>query len=237
MQYIVDILLLAVFALMIFLGVRKGLFGTLFELAAYVVSVLTARFASESLTGVIYENYIKTPIKAELTSSLKNVTGKEIAEKVQSFADSIPTQLDSIMKLIGIDKQQLVSSVTSNADTSGKKLVSVIMNKVVEPVSTAVIQTLLFIAFVVVLVIVLRLIIRSLDTVIKKLPVIGKANGALGGLFGAVKGLFAVTICAMIIGGLAGLTKSEKIVDSVNNSYIINALRGVLTSISGYSAQ
>lgn len=235
MQYIIDIILLGIFALMIYLGVRKGLFYTLFELAAYIVSVLTARFVSVSLTGVIYDNYIKTPIKTELSSSLSNLTGKELAQKVQSYADSIPTQLDSIMQMIGIDKQQLVSSVTENADSSGKKLVSVIMEKVVEPVSTAVIQTVLFIVITVVLIVVLRLVIRLLDKIIKDLPIVGKANGILGGLFGAVKGIFAVAICAMIIGGLAGITKSEKIVDSVNDSYIISALRGVLTSISGYS--
>lgn len=237
MQYIVDIILLGIFGLLVFLGVRKGLFYTLFELAAYVVSVLAARFASVSLTGVIYENYIKTPVKAELTSSLGSITGKELSKKLQSYADSIPTQLDSIMQMIGIDKQQLVSSVSQNADSSGKKLVSVIMKKVVEPVSSAIIQTLLFIVFTVILVVVLRLIIRSLDKFIKDLPFVGKANGALGGLLGAVKGIFAAAICAMVIGALAGLTKNEKVVDSVNNSYIIGALRGILTSISGYSPQ
>lgn len=63
MQYIIDIVLLAIFALIIFLGVKKGLFYTLFELAAYVVSVLVARLGSVQLSESIYKSYIESPIK------------------------------------------------------------------------------------------------------------------------------------------------------------------------------
>lgn len=237
MQYIIDIVLLAIFALVIFLGVKKGLFYTLFELAAYVVSVLVARLGSVQLSEIIYKSYIESPIKTEITGALKNVTGPELVEKVQSYADSIPTQLDSVMELIGIDKNQLVSSVTSSADQTGKKLVETIMDNVVHPVSTAIIQTVLFILIAVVLSFILRLIIGALDKFIKDLPVIGKANKALGGVFGTVKGIIVVGICAMVIGGLACLTKSEKLVDSVNSSYIVNGFKGIISSISGYSIQ
>lgn len=233
MQYIVDILLVLVFGVIVAFAAKKGFFMTLFELAAYILSFVGAKVFSVSLAPVVYDNCFAATIRSAVENQLGDVSAKNAAKQIEAALEKIPEQLNAVMQLVGIDKETIMQKV-SKADLSGKNVINGVMNEIVSPIATAIIQTLLFIILVFVLSLVLRLIIKLLDKFIKKLPVINTVNSGLGAFLGVIKGLIVMTILALIIGSLAGITKSETFVDSVNDSLIINSIRGIFTSISGY---
>ncbi|MGN1419685.1 MAG: CvpA family protein [Acutalibacteraceae bacterium] len=235
MQYIIDIILVAIFAVIVFFAAKKGFFLTLFELAAYIISTVAAKVFSASFAPTVFENYFSSPIRKSIAEQIGDIADKDISKEIEASFDKIPEQLNGILQFIGIDKESIMSQV-SDSDFSGKNVLDNIMDKVVSPIAVAVIQTILFIIIVVVLTFVLRLIIKLLDRFIKKLPAINRVNTGLGAALGAIKGLIVVCLLALIIGSFAGITKSQAFVESVNDSLIINATRGVFTSISGYSA-
>ena len=80
----------------------------------------------------------------------------------------------------------------------------------------------------------LKFVVRLLDKVIKKLPAIKQINSGLGFVLGAVKGILVVIIAALLVGVIAGLTGNEKFIEAANNSHIIETVKGLLKSISGY---
>ncbi|MGN0467940.1 MAG: CvpA family protein [Acutalibacteraceae bacterium] len=235
MEYIIDIILVAIFALIVAVAAKKGFFLTLFELAAYIISAAAAKLFSASFAPTVFENYFSSPIRKNISQQIGDIAQKDLSKEIEASLDKIPEQLNGILQLIGIDKESIMTQV-SNSDFSGKNVIDNIMDNVVSPIAVAVIQTILFIIIVVVLTFVLRLIIKLLDRFIKKLPVIKRVNTGLGATLGVLKGLIVVTLVALVVGSLSGITKSQAFVESVNDSLIINAIRGVFTSISGYSA-
>lgn len=234
MQYIIDIALAAVFVITVVISAKKGFFITLFELAAYIVSLVTAKLFSATLAPQVYEAAFSTPLSQKVTQLLGEAGSKDYVSQIQSAADKIPDWASGIMEMIGIDKDALVSQL-SQSDFSGSNAVESIMNKIVSPVVTAIIQTLLFVIIALVITVVLRIVVKLLNKVIKKLPAIKQINSGLGAVLGAVKGLLVVMLLALVILTLSGVTGLSEFADGVNDSLIIKSIGGLLKSISGYT--
>lgn len=234
MSYIIDILLVAVLVAVAVVAAKRGFFATLFDLAGYVVSFVAAKVCSSSFAPKIYTQYFETYIRERVTASLGSVASADYSKQIESAIDSIPQSLSGVMNLIGIDRNELASQA-SQANLSGENLVKNIMENIAEPVSTAVIRTILFIALTIFLSFVLKIVVRFLDKIIKKLPAIKQINSGLGFVLGAVKGILVVIIVALLVGVVAGLTGNETFINAADNSIIINTVKGLLKSISGYT--
>ncbi len=234
MQYIIDIVFLAIFGLIIAVSAKKGFFLTLFELGAYLISIVTSKILSASIAPQVYENFFSRSIKQSVTNALGDVSSVDVSVRTAAAIDSIPEQFDGLIKLIGIDKTALVNQVASS-NLSGEKFIQNFMDTVISPISTAVIRVLLFIAISFVLSLVLRIVVKLLNKVIKKLPVIGDINSGLGAVLGIVKGLLVVVLLALILSSVSSFIASKPFVDAVGSSVIVKAVNGILVSISGYS--
>ena len=236
MQYIIDVIFLALFVLIIIRAYKKGFFLTLFELVAYIASLIGAKLLSSALAPVLYHNVIYGGIRKTLEHNLGSIGEKDYAGQAAAAVDSIPSSFDGILKMIGVDRAELSQSIASS-EYAGKNLVENLMDKVFDPIITAVVQTILFIVLVIVLTVVLRLIIRSLNKIIKKLPSLKQINSSLGALLGIIKGIFVVVILALLVGAVSGLFHNEQFIETVNKSFIITGSRQLLDSISGYAAE
>lgn len=233
MQYIIDIILVVLFGFIVYRAAKKGFFMTLFELGAYVISLICSKMASSALAPVLYSNMFEKPLTDSVSNSLGSAGQTDISAKITDAVSSIPTQLDGVLDLIGINRQQLIDSVQSS-DIAGKTPVDSIMEKIISPVSTAIIQTILFILLSVIISFVLRLVIRFMNKTIKKIPAIKQVNSSLGAVIGIVKALIVVIIIALALGALSGVFNNEEIVELVNNSIIVKSTGRMLDSISGY---
>lgn len=235
MTYIVDLVFAAVFIITIISAARKGFFGTLFDLAAYVVSFVGAKLLSTNFAPGVYSNFFDASFRARIEAGLGDVAKTDYSAQIESTLKAIPNAISGIMEMIGISKDQLIEKV-SNANISGKNLVDTIMNSVVSPVTTAIIRTVLFVAIAMLLSMVLRIVVKSLNKIIKKLPAIRQVNTGLGVVLGALKGALVVFLLALLTSVIAGFTSNEAFIESVNGSFVENTVRGFLNSISGYIA-
>lgn len=234
MQYIIDIALVAIFALIVVTSAKKGFFLTLFELGAYLVSTICAKVISASIAPTIFENFFSGAIKERITENLGSVAQADYSAKAAEVINSIPKQFDGLMQIIGIDKARIADQV-SNTGLSGEKFIQNVMNTVISPAATAVLRVLIFIVISLVLSVVLRIIVKALNKVIKKLPLIGNINSGLGAVIGIIKGLLVVVLVALVVIGVSSFITSQQFIDAVNSSLIINGIKGILVSISGYS--
>lgn len=232
MQYAIDAVLLAVFAVCIAFAAKKGFFKTLFDLAAYVIAIVAARLVSVGIAPTVFAQYFSPSVEAQLSKSLASSGALDYSEKIEAAINAIPDYLDGILEMVGIDKQA-ISAQVSSAELSGSNMVGTLMNKVITPVATAVLQALIFVVLAVVLRLILQIVVRLLDGVVKKLPALKQMNSVLGGVLGAVKGIIVVVLAALVIGVIAGAVKSEPFLDAVNSSLIIKAVRSIITSVSG----
>ena len=234
MQYIIDIVLVVIFIITVIISAKKGFFMTIFELGSYLISITVAKMLSATVAPGVYSSVLESPIKAELTKSFGDAANVDVGASIQTALNSIPAELNGIIELIGVNKDELIEKV-SNANLTGANAINSLMDNIVSPVATAVIQTILFVICAIVIIVLLKIVIKLLNGIIKKLPAIKQVNGTLGALFGAVKGLIVVVISSLAFGVIASVLGSEDFVDMVNGSIIINSVKGVLASISGYA--
>lgn len=233
MQYAVDLVLCAIFGITVAIAVKKGFFYTLFELFGYLISLVLSKAFSEQLAPAVYTAVLEKPITENVASALGDAGAVGYTEAIEGFFDKIPLWAQGIVEGIGISKESLIENVSA-ADLQGNNAVETIMNKIVTPIATSVMQVIIFAISVIAFMFVLKVVIKLLNKIIKKLPVIKRFNSALGGVLGAAKGVIIVVIAAVIVLAVSGLTGSEEFVDAVNSSFIVNSVKGILTQISGY---
>lgn len=233
MQYAVDLVLCAIFGITVAIAVKKGFFYTLFELFGYLISLVLAKASSEQLAPAVYSAVFEKTAAEKVAAALGETGTVGYTEAIESFFDKIPLWAQGIAEGIGISKESLINNVTS-ADLQGNNAVETIMNKIVTPIATSVMQVIIFAIAVIAFMFVLKVVIKLLNKIIKKLPVIKRFNSALGGVLGAAKGAIIVIVAAVIVLSVSGLTGSEEFVDAVNSSFIVSSVKGILTQISGY---
>lgn len=232
MTYIIDILLLAIFALTIVMSAKKGFFMGLFDLIGSILSFIIARGLASSFAPGVYESMVKPGAEQYLNSSLSDVGTTDYVSQIEQAVNSIPDSLSGIMQIIGFDKEVLLEKVSS-VDLNGDNLVESVMNTVVEPVASAVIQLIIFAVLAVALIFVLRIAAKLLNKIIKKLPVIKRFNSLFGAIFGILRGALIVCVVAALISVVAGFTTNEAFIQSAESSVIISTMKGFLASISG----
>ncbi len=232
MTYIVDIIIIAVFLITVLVSYKKGFFRSLFDLIGTLVSILAARIVSSSFAPQGFDMFIKEPAKSTLTNTLGTAGTTDYGTQVESAINSIPDSFSGIMNLIGIDKQAILEKVSSSELAQGN-LVDNIMENIITPVGTAVIQFVLFVILAVVFTLGLKVVVRLLDFIIKKLPLVKSLNKGLGIVIGVLRGLLTAIIVSMLIGTVVSFIGNETIIETVNNSVIVSAVQNLMSSLSG----
>ncbi len=232
MSYIVDIIIIVVFASTVLVSYKKGFFKSLFDLVGTLIAIAVARVFSESFSGTGFEMFVKEPAKATLTKSLGTVGTTDYAAQAEEAIASIPDSLSGVMNLIGIDKQALLEKISSSDFAQGN-LVDNIMENIVTPVGTAAIQFVLFVIAAVVFTLLLKVVVKALDFIIKKLPVIKSLNKGLGIIVGIFRGVLTVVILSMVLGLVTSFIGNETVTEAVNSSVIVSGAQNIVSALSG----
>ena len=232
MIYIVDIILVVVFALVILISAKKGFFKSLVDLIGSLVAVLVAKLLSEGAAKAVFDGFVYKGAESALMQSLGEAGSTDYVEQIENALASLPEGLNGILQIMGIDSQSLMDKL-SGVNLNGDNLVESLMNSVVVPLGTAVVQFVLFVVFAIALIFAVKLLAKLIDKIVKKLPVIKGFNKTMGAVFGVLRGLIIVVIISMLVSVVVGFIGNEMLIESVENSMIINAVRGTITSLIG----
>ena len=171
---IVDRVLIAIVAVCVFLGAKRGFFRSLADLAAYLISLIGASFLANQFTPQVMEH-------------LRPVLEGQVSQSITDYLTALTTTDASYSGLL----KGLLDTLTENGtiDDVANVAVEVLADTILHNMA----YMLLFLAAFVVLVVVLKLVIRVVDTALK-LPVLHQMNTLGGILAGAVKGLVLVLL-------------------------------------------
>ena len=164
MAFIVDIALIVVLGVCVFFGWKNGFIKAISGFLTYVLSFAIANFAWKFLAPYVARlSFIKNMV----TEGVEGPTFEEGA-----------TFMDKLQAMLAYFTGDVIQN--GNADNS-----TAVMNNYLAETLTMVIS---FALIFVVSIIILKLVFRLLDSVIKKLPVIKQANGILGAVMGFLNG-------------------------------------------------
>ena len=201
MGIILDIVFLAIFALSVFVGYKKGLIGVVFNLCAFLVSLVLTWILFTPVSNMIIKN-------TQIDDNIKNVIIEKGVIVVENNDKENEDEDNQINKYI----QEYVSKPIKNT-----------ANNAVEETATIISQKVVAIGVAIGLFIVIRIVLIFLKFIaegIANLPIIKQCNKAGGTLYGVIRGLFIVYIVLAILFFIMSINNVGVIADTINSSII-----------------
>lgn len=221
MAYLLDVIALAVFALLVFFGYRRGFIRTVSGVLSFVLALVLSNMLAAPVADYVYTNSIQPSV----VQTLEDNIGKDSpsVERVDEALADMPSFISAQIAAAGIeDGEDLLNYVgkVPDGETAVTKIESTIVQPVVFPVLEAVFSLILF----VVLQIAISLVLRLLN-LLAKLPIIKKINKWAGLIAGAAQGalwvLFGISVLELLIGtGLIASLSPELVENSLLVSWL-----------------
>lgn len=199
MGIILDIVLLAIFALSVFVGYKKGLIGVVFNLCAFLVSLILTWILFTPVSNMIIKN-------TQIDDNIKNVIIEKGVIVVES--NDKENEDNQINKYI----QEYVSKPIKNTANNAVEETATIISQKVVAIGVAIG---LFIVIIIVLIF-----LKFIAEGIANLPIIKQCNKAGGTLYGVIRGLFIVYIVLAILFFIMSINNVGVIADTINSSII-----------------
>lgn len=205
MTILVDLIIVAVIALSIFLGYKKGLIGVAVEILSFFIAIVLAFVLCGPVATYIIQNTtlddnIQQSIKQTLEAK-EDITNEEIVKNEENLPQFVTSFIEK-----EIDK------VATNAKNEIANVVSV-------NVTSAVINAISFIGIFIVTKIIL-IFLKIFSEQIAKIPVLKQFNQAGGIAYGALRGFFIIFLVLGIISLVMPLFQENMVIDAINNSII-----------------
>ncbi len=189
---ILDIAVAALLVLFTIVGVRRGFIKSVVRLLGFVVAVVGAAVASMPIAQYVYTTFFHTPIEAMVAQKVQEgvtAAATSLSEQVTAVLSSLPHGVQSLLAVYGVDGSHM-----NGATQTGEALVPTVMDGVITPLCTAVLQVIVFLVLFLVLFLIIRLLGKLIDKIFASLPVIKQVNGLLGGVLGFAEGVLVLFV-------------------------------------------
>lgn len=206
MNFVFDILLLALFVLFIILGYKRGFIKTVSGLVALVVAVLLA----SSLSGPIANGVYTGTVHPTVLNALEEEISTEVLPSETELDTAIENMPGWISALLAVGEVGDGAAILDKVDAveMGKSAANTIMDVVVTPLVLPMMQMLCSVLLFLVAYIVVSLLLGLLDLV-AKLPILKQLNKILGLIAGVATGALWVIFAARILYLLAWMGIGE----------------------------
>ena len=204
MSVLLDVILIAVLAVCVVIGWRRGFIRALRGFITYIISFAVAN----SLYRVIAKSIITLPF---LQNMITDVEMPELPANA-TFMDKVST---------------IVKYISEQTEGSGSQDISetiqAVINNYIAELLAAIIG---FIVIFLVMVLVLKLLLWILDMVVSRTPIIRQANGLLGCLIGLLNGFFWTWMVSNVFVNFALPLLNDKwptvFVPEMADSFVVN---------------
>ena len=230
MNYVLDILLIAVFALSVAVGIKRGFVRSLLSMISFLLAMLLAHFMSEATAPVLYEQFVQESAEKLVSYQIDESVDMELTvAQAKEVIQNLPEGFPELAQSVGVDLEKLYNSLDTG-NVNSRDVAARLTQGIVKPIAIPVLRVVSFFVLLLVISLLLRLLILLIDK-IAKLPVLKTANTGLGGLLGALRGLLYVVAFSSLLTVGAALAKDSKFEEAVQGSLIISKLD--ITSLVG----
>lgn len=218
MSWIIDILLLAVIGVSVFQHFRQGLMYSVYNVAVFLLSLLSAAIFGRPLSAVLSDGFIGNKINEYTYGKITQYVGD--SKSLSQFFSDMPDGFVGFVKLMGGDAEALRESY-GNVDGSEevlREMADTLSSPFANTVSSIIAYVLLFICTFAVLSIVAFFLKKI------KIPILSSVDKVLGLILGALLGVFsAALISSAIYSGLefvAAINDNSAVMDVYYDSRI-----------------
>ena len=200
MAIIIDIVIVAIIALCLFLGYRRGLTGSLLKILSFVLAIVIAFILFKPVSNLVinhtkWDDSLKTSIEQFITE--KTSTPEEKSSLPQVIVDYIDeTMAQSVNEAKEVAIENTAQSVTNLIVNAGVWIAVFIIARI------------------------LLIFIKFITALIAKLPVIKQFDKLGGILYGILEAFVILYVLLAIISFIAPMINNAKFIDALNKSFI-----------------
>ena len=215
MQLVIDVLLIAVFGLLVFCGWWRGFMKSILGLGRLVLSLVITILFGSVFAGWIDETFINPPVFEAVFKKFSDIAADVTASAeggIDALVEKIPNAFRGYLDLESVDPTAEINALAeewSHTVADGiSRVISLILGFI-----------LLFVISFVVLTVVIFIVSK-----LAKLPAIKTVDKLLGLVVGIFSGAVAVIIISIILGAILGLVGQGEVVEG---SFMLRLFAGV----------
>lgn len=200
MAIIIDIVIVAIIALCLFLGYRRGLTGSLLKILSFVLAIVIAFILFKPVSNLVinhtnWDDSLKTSIEQFITE--KTSTPEEKSSLPQVIVDYIDeTMAQPVNEAKEVAIENTAQSVTNLIVNAGVWIAVFIIARI------------------------LLIFIKFITALIAKLPVIKQFDKLGGILYGILEAFVILYVLLAIISFIAPMINNAEFIDALNKSFI-----------------
>lgn len=235
MWWIIDIAVLALLAVSIAKGYKRGFASALVSFVGTLAALVASIFLSGAVTDFVYGNIIRDRIMDSMEEKID--VSFEPVSIIENTSEVVIKATEELPEFVGVKIADAVSdnsgklalSIREAVTDTGKTAAEAIEEQVVRPIITFLMKIVLFAVFQGILLVVVKALAKSLK-VVNKIPFIGGANKLVGSVFGLLSGVISVLVFVYVLKLAALITENkipvindEDISQSITIGYIYNS--------------
>lgn len=200
MAIIIDIVIVAIIALCLFLGYKRGLTGSLLKILSFVLAIVIAFILFKPVSNLVinhtnWDDSLKTSIEQFITE--KTSTPEEKSSLPQVIVDYIDeTMAQSVNEAKEVAIENTAQSVTNLIVNAGVWIAVFIIARI------------------------LLIFIKFITALIAKLPVIKQFDKLGGILYGILEAFVILYVLLAIISFITPMLNNAEFIDALNKSFI-----------------
>mgnify|MGYP001852549654 CR=1 FL=1 len=196
---IADIIIIAILALSIFLGYRKGLVELGIKLVSVIIAIVLTLILYRPITNIIIN-----------TTSLDENLEQAILNQGQKIIN--PEEQKEETNQIQNPEQEIVSEVENHIQNE-------MLPEAARELSINIIRACVMLILYIVIKIALRF-VTALANLVAKLPILNQFNKLGGIIYGAIRGLLIIYVLLLLISFFGQVNPQNKIHTEIQNSFI-----------------
>lgn len=199
MNFVLDLIILAIVIVTIYLSAKKGFVKVLVETVGFILAIVVSFTVSTPLAEATYDKFIEPSIIQSAEKTIQNDAGidKEVWENIPDF-------ITKNAENFGISADSFSETINENISLGTKKAVTIASQKVIKPVCVSLVSMI----YVVILTTLLFIVVKFAAKFLNKLfsfSLVGKLNRTLGGVLGAFKGVAFAVLFVVIVSFLVSI--------------------------------
>lgn len=216
MTYIIDIVIVALFAFIVVKAYKKGFISTVIDSLAVVISAVVSYLFFEPVAEGAYNLLVRDLVETRFTRVLDDVSSSlSVADKVSAMIEGLPPSAVKLAQVMGVNFNSFSFSMGGNL--SDDELIQLAVDKIGHTIMINVTEVVTFIVMFIVLTIALRFIAKALKKA-NDIPVLGKFNAVLGGVIGIVKAVAILFVACTAFYFIAGMSGAAPLLEAINSS-------------------
>ena len=202
MGLILDIVIIAILALCIIMGYKKGLINVIFNIFAFLLAIIITLVLYKPVSDIIIKN---TDIQEKIeTAIIENTKGEE-NKKEEQTENGIQKYIENTMQNAEEDaKSKAIEVVAKNVSTKCIEIITALILFVITRI--------------------ILIVLKFLTETLANLPIVKQCNEIGGLLYGVIKGILIIYVILTIMFFIISLKPEGMTANLIETSYITKFL-------------